>query len=74
MLIKKILKQIKNSEPILERYLFLSFISNEQMSLKEIAVKMGYSEESNHTIYKIKNKAIREFAIRYFGIDVQKST
>lgn len=64
-IITKILKQIKKDNEVLSKFLILRYI--ERKDLKTISKALGYSEESNHTIYDIKNKAIREFAIRYFG-------
>ena len=33
----------------------------------EIAKILGYSQESTKTIYNLKNEALKEFAIRYYG-------
>lgn len=70
--IKNILKQIKKENKILAKFLILRYIEKED--LKTISKNLGYSEESNHTIYDIRNKAIREFTIRYFGVEAMRYT
>lgn len=72
--ISEILKQIKLENETLEKFLKLRYIEMPQVQLKKIAAEIGYSEDSNHTIYEIKNKALREFAIRYFGVHALKYT
>lgn len=66
-IVDNILKQIKQEDEILERFLKLKYIEKPKDNLSKISKELGYSEDSNHTIYNIKNKALREFAIRYFG-------
>lgn len=66
-IVDNILKQIKQEDEILERFLKLKYIEKPKDNLSKISKELGYSEDSNHTIYDIKNKALREFAIRYFG-------
>ena len=70
--IAKILKEIREENEVLANFLILRHI--ERKDLKTIAKELGYSEESNHTIYDIRNRAIREFAIRYFGGQAMKYT
>lgn len=73
-IVNNIFKQIKKEDEILEKFLKLKYIEEPKNNLREISKKLGYSEDSNHTIYDIKNKALREFAIRYFGIIAIKFT
>lgn len=70
--ITKILREIRKENEILAKFLILRHI--ERKDLRTISKDLGYSEESNHTIYDIKNKAIREFAIRYFGSQAMRYT
>ena len=73
-IIEKILEQIKKEDKILEKFLILKYIEKPHYNLGKISKELGYSEDSNHTIYDIKNKALREFAIRYFGSIALKYT
>lgn len=73
-IVKDILKQIKKENETLEKFLRIRYIENPKDNLKLISRKLGYSEDSNHTIYDIKNNALREFAIRYFGVRAIKNT
>lgn len=66
-IVNDILKEIKKEDPILESFLQLKYITNYKESMGEIAQQLGYSAESNKTIYGIKSRALREFTIRYFG-------
>lgn len=72
--VEDILKQIKKEDNILEKFLVLKYIEKPKENLGRISKELGYSEDSNHTIYTIKNKALREFAIRYFGSKAIKYT
>ena len=66
------LDEILNSisaEPGCERYkeiLLLWYV--EKMDKDDIARELGYSPNSKESIYGIKNKAIRKFAVALFGI------
>lgn len=73
-IVENILKQIKDEDSILEKFLTLKYIDKPKENLGKISRQLGYSEDSNHTIYDIKNKALREFAIRYFGSVALKNT
>lgn len=73
-IVENILKQIKNENSILEKFLTLKYIEKPKENLGKISRQLGYSEDSNHTIYDIKNKALREFTIRYFGSVALKNT
>lgn len=73
-IVENILKQIKNEDSILEKFLTLKYIDKPKENLGKISRQLGYSEDSNHTIYDIKNKALREFTIRYFGSVALKNT
>lgn len=73
-IVRNILKQIKEENEVLEKFLVLKYIKKPKENLNKISKELGYSEESNHTIYDIKNKALREFAIRYFGSSAIKYT
>lgn len=42
----------------------------EKIPKEEIAKQIGYSPTSRTSIYDIKNRAIKKFAVRYLGIDV----
>lgn len=73
-LVENIFKDIKEEEQELERFLKLKYITENKKSMAEIAGEMGYSKESRKTIYNIKEKALKEFAIRYFGVIALKYT
>lgn len=73
-IVESILKQIKKEDKTLERFLTLKYIERPKDNLGKISKELGYSEDSNHTIYDIKNKALREFAIRYFGSQAMRYT
>ncbi len=73
-IVNDIIKQIKKEDEILEKFLKLKYIETPKDNLRVISKKLGYSEDSNHTIYDIKNRALREFAIRYFGSRAMKYT
>lgn len=45
----------------------------EKIPKEEIAKQIGYSPTSRTSIYDIKNRAIKKFAVRYHGIDVVKA-
>ena len=72
-LINNILNQIKKENEILEKFIRIRYIEKPKASLSKIAGDLGYSEDSNHTIYEIRNKALKEFAIRYFGSNAVKN-
>lgn len=40
---------------------------------EEIAKQIGYSPTSRTSIYDIRSRSIRKFAVRYFGIDALKA-
>ena len=40
--------------------------------MKKIAEELGYSPDSNDTIYKIKERALTEFSILYFGVNATR--
>lgn len=73
-LVNDILEQIKKEDDILEKFIRLKYITDYKKSMREIARKLNYSENSNHTIYDIKNKALKEFTILYFGVRGIKNT
>lgn len=73
-IVNEILEQIKKEDATLEEFIQLKYIKSSKKSLRRISAELGYSEDSNHTIYDIKNKALREFAIRYFGSRATKYT
>lgn len=73
-IVTDILEQIKKENPILEKFIQLRYLSSDKKSLRNVATELGYSEDSNHAIYEIKNKSLREFAILYFGARAQKNT
>ncbi len=73
-IIENILEQIKKEDELLERFLRIKYIENPKDNIKKIAKELGYSEESNHTLYDIKAKALRAFALRYFGGKAMKYT
>ena len=74
-IVKDILGQIKNEDKTLEQFIQLKYIEGQKKkSMRKIAAELGYSEDSNDTIYNIKNKALREFAIRYFGSRARRAT
>ena len=64
--------QIKKENEILAKFLILRHV--QKKDLKTISKILGYSEESNHSIYDIRNKATREFAIRYYGAQAMRYT
>jgi hypothetical protein len=66
-LVSDILKEIKKEDELLYKFIQLKYITDYKKSMKEIAVLLNYSENSNHTIYDIKNRAVKEFSILYFG-------
>ena len=68
------LEQIKKEDEILEKFIKLKYITEYKKSMREIAKKLNYSENSNHTIYDIKKKALKEFAVLYFGVRGIKNT
>ncbi|MEN6567174.1 MAG: hypothetical protein ABFC57_12840 [Veillonellales bacterium] len=58
------------ADPGCERYrdvLYMWYV--EKIDKEEIAVAIGYSESSRKSIYEIKNKAIKKFAVALFGIE-----
>lgn len=73
-IVNDIIEQIKSEDETLEKFIKLKYIERPKDNLRVISRELGYSEDSNHTIYDIKNKALREFAIRYFGSKVIKYT
>ncbi len=75
VIVNNILKQIDKEDETLGKFIQLKYIEGQKKkSMRKIAAELGYSEDSNDTIYNIKNKALREFAIRYFGSIARKST
>ena len=66
-LVNNILEDIEKEKEELCRFLKLKYITDYKISLGEIAKVLGYSQESTKTIYNLKNEALKEFAIRYFG-------
>lgn len=73
-LVDNILKAIKEEDKELEKFLRLKYITEYKKSMAEIADVLGYSKESRKTIYNIKDRALKEFAIRYFGAVALKYT
>ena len=73
-LVDDILEQIKKEDEILEKFIKLKYITEYKKSMREIAKKLHYSENSNHTIYDIRKKALKEFAVLYFGVRGIKNT
>lgn len=73
-LVENILKDIKQEDKELEKFLKLKYITEYKKSMAEIADILGYSKESRKTIYNIKDRALKEFAIRYFGVVALKYT
>ena len=73
-IIENILKQIKKEDELLEKFLRIKYIEHPKDNIKKIAKDLGYSEESNHTLYDIKAKALRAFALRYFGAKAMRYT
>lgn len=73
-LVDDILEVIKKEDQELEKFLKLKYITKYKKSMSEIANEMGYSRESRKTIYNIKDRALKEFAIRYFGVIALKNT
>lgn len=71
-LVSKILKQIKKEDEILYKFLAIKFIKKPKISMKKIAEELGYSPDSNDTIYKIKERALTEFSILYFGVNATR--
>jgi len=45
----------------------------EKMPKEEIAKQIGYSPLSRTSIYDLKNRAIKKFAVRHFGLDVVRA-
>ncbi len=74
ILVNKILKQIKKEDEQLYNFIKIKYIKEPKISMSSIAEKLGYSPDSNDTIYKIKERALKEFAILYFGVNALKST
>lgn len=66
-LVSNILKEIKKEDELLYKFIQLKYVTDYKKSMREIAALLNYSENSNHTIYEIKNRAIKEFSILYFG-------
>lgn len=73
-LVNNILQEIKKEDEILEKFIQLKYITDYKKSMREIAKKLNYSENSNHSIYDIKNRALKEFTILYFGVRGIKTT
>lgn len=73
-LVNDILEQIRVEDDVLEKFIRLKYITDYKRSMREIASKLNYSENSNHTIYDIRNRALKEFAILYFGVRGIKTT
>lgn len=73
-LVSGILKEIKKDDELLHKFIELKYITDYKKSMKEIARLLNYSENSNRTIYDIKNRAIKEFSILYFGVKGIKYT
>ena len=71
--VNEILETIKKDDEISEKFIQLKFFEKPKVPLRKISSDLGYSEESNHTIYDIKNRALKEFAILYFGARAQKN-
>jgi hypothetical protein len=58
------------ADPGCERYrdvLYMWYV--EKLDKEDIATTIGYSETSRKSIYEIKNKAIKKFAVSLFGIE-----
>ena len=68
-IITKILEQIKEENETSYKFIYLRYIKKEKLSMKKIAEELGYSTDSNDTIYKIKEKALILFSILYFGVN-----
>lgn len=66
-LVDDILEDINKENEELCKFLKIKYITDYKKSLSEIAKILGYSQESTKTINNIKKKALKEFAIRYFG-------
>lgn len=72
-IVNNILKEIKEDDEVLEKFIQLKYIKEYKKSMGEIAQELGYSPESNKTIYNIKSRALKEFVVRYFGAKGAKS-
>ena len=72
-LVKNILEDIKLQDILLYSFIEVKYIDKPKLGMRDVAGELGYSTESNYTIYKIKDKAIKEFALRYFGARALKN-
>ena len=66
-LVEDILEDINKENKELCKFLKIKYITDYKKSLKKKKKILGYSQESTKTINNIKKKALKEFAIRYFG-------
>ena len=64
-LIRDTLEIIKNENE--EDYNFISFKYFDKLSMDQVATKLGYSQNSHHTIYSVKDRALSKFAYLYWG-------
>lgn len=71
-LVDKILQQIKKQDEISYNFLYIKYVKNNKISMREVADKLGYSPDSSDTVYRIKEKALIEFSILYFGVRAVK--
>lgn len=64
-IINKVLKKIKSDNK--EHYNFLQLKYIQDIPMNIVADKLGYSDRSSRTIYKIKDKALKNFAMYFWG-------
>lgn len=65
LVIDKILEQIK--EKSLEQYKFINLRYVENKNLDKVAADIGYSSNSKHTIYTLRDNALKSFVTLYWG-------
>ncbi len=64
-IIDKVLKNIKNDNK--ENYNFIQLKYIQDIPMNIVAEKLGYSDTSNKTIYKIKDRALKNFSLYFWG-------
>jgi len=72
-LVNSILEDIKLQDILLHNFIKIKYINKTKLGMRDVAGELGYSTESNYTIYNIKDKAMKEFALRYFGVRALKN-
>ncbi len=64
-IIKKVLNKIKYNNS--EDYTFIEYRYLKDLPMNIVSEKLGYSDNSSRTIYKIRERALKNFIMYYWG-------